>query len=134
MESVVKLELVSTEVFEEYLDRYLELTAQLKKLEAERKEIQNVFENYFTNEGITEYRFYDTLLRKQERKTITYPDTGEFKGYLDSKGLWHLAVSPDKTKIDRLVKAKLLNPEELVAFQQVKTTYAWMLEKVKEAE
>lgn len=111
--------------------RYLELKELERQIKSELKILQERFDNYFTSSGISECCFGGRVLKRQKRKSISYPDDDQFKAYLESKGIWHLAVSPDKTKIDRLVKAGLLKPEKLAPFQKIKTTYAWVVEEVK---
>lgn len=126
-----KLELTQ-EKFEEYLDEYIELTGQIKALEDRRKKIQScIFERYFDEYGISEYPFYNVVLRRQARRVINYPDSDELKAFLQKKGVYELCVSYDKKKIDRLTKAKILDAKELEKYQEIKTIYAWVLEKVE---
>jgi len=117
---------------ENAFNRYLELKEQERRIRDEIKDIQSHFDTVFTQMNITVLRFDNKVLKRQERKSISYPDSDDLKAYLESRGVWHLAVSPDRSKIDRLIKAKLLNPEELAPFQKVKTTHAWVVEEVKE--
>ncbi len=113
--------------------KYARLKEEEKALQAKIKKCQQELEKLFGLLELRQHVYGGYKLYRQERGSISYPDTPEFKAFLKERGLWDLAVSVDVTKLARLIKSKFIQPEELFPFQHEKVTHAWVLERIENA-
>ena len=113
---------------DELLGEYIKLKSQEKAIKESIKSIQDDFSEYFIGNAIDNYSNSKYSLTKQERKTISYSDT--IKELLKSRGIYEAVVTVDKAKLGRMVKANIVTTEELHPFEEVKASFAWVVEEV----
>lgn len=107
---------------------YLNLKEQEKAIQGKIKKIQEKFESNDMNGFVHE----NQQLIKQERNTISLKD--DIKTLLKEKGIFEACVSPDKSKINAMIKAKILADEDIKPYEETKTSYAWIVKDIKEVD
>jgi hypothetical protein len=104
---------------EEVFKKYLQLKAQELNLKKEMDELKDQFKEL----NMDGFMFEDKTLKLQERNTKIISD--DIIPILKQLKILEKAVSPDKKRIDALVKVKLLDATLVEQYTNISTTTAW---------
>jgi len=119
---------MQNELFVGLLAQYIELKEQEEELKSKLDTIKTQFEELNMSGTI----YNNKQLVRQERNTININDN--IKDFLKEKGVFEACVTPDKKKINAMVKAKILSKDEVSRYEEYNTGYAWTLKDIEESK